>query len=193
MNWQKSEAPPYLPPSGTARLVRSALRNSHNAGTLSLFSALNCIFSGNNPNTKCLICDKSVYKRPIEIKRNQGRVFCGQVCYGISCRKEKPCTVCGTLILASANKKTCSRGCANKHRTGIQYKINSPRDKVKNHKSLKTRLLQQRGKICERCPYSTSEILEVHHTDRNRENNELKNLELLCPNCHSEEHHLKKS
>jgi len=28
----------------------------------------------------------------------------------------------------------------------------------------------------------------VHHKDRNRENNEIENLELLCPNCHSEDH-----
>ena len=145
-----------------------------------------------NPNTKCLICDKLVYKRPAEIKRNLGRVFCGQVCYGISCRKEKPCTVCGILILASANKKTCSRKCANIHRTGIKYKINSPRDKVKDQRSLKKRLLQQKGGVCERCSYGISKILEVHHTDRNKKNNILENLELLCPNCHSEEHHLKK-
>ena len=145
-----------------------------------------------NPNTKCLICNKSVYKRPAEIKRNRGRVFCGQSCYGISSRKEKPCTVCGTLILSSANKKTCSRGCANRHRAGIQYKINSPRDKVKNHRSLKTRLLQQRGGTCERCVYKVSRILEVHHVNRDRQDNDLKNLKLLCPNCHSEEHLLKK-
>ncbi len=146
-----------------------------------------------NPNTKCLICSKPVYKRPAEIERNGGRVFCGQVCYGISCRKEKPCTVCRTLILASANKKTCSRKCANIHRTGIKYKINRPRDKVKNIRSLKIRLLHQRGGTCEVCTYDISKILEVHHIDRNKENNELKNLKLLCPNCHSEEHHLKNS
>ena len=27
--------------------------------------------------------------------------------------------------------------------------------------------------------------LEVHHIDGNRKNNELNNLQLLCPNCHS--------
>ena len=26
---------------------------------------------------------------------------------------------------------------------------------------------------------------EIHHRDRNRENNRMSNLALLCPNCHS--------
>ena len=42
---------------------------------------------------------------------------------------------------------------------------------------------------CDRCGYSKKpEILGVHHKDRDRKNNELSNLEISCPNCHSEEH-----
>lgn len=115
------------------------------------------------------------------------------MCYGISCRKEKPCIICGKPILAGLNKKTCSRTCANKHRAGIKYKINRPRDKVVSYQRQKIRLLKQRGKICERCGYGKFEILQVHHRDRNRLNNNLENLELICPNCHFEEHYLEKS
>lgn len=147
-----------------------------------------------NPNTKCLICSKPIYKRPLEIQKNLGRLFCSSTCYGTSCRKEKPCIICGKLILASANKKTCSRGCANTHRAGIKYKLNEPRkDKVRSYRILKTRLSSVRGKICERCGYDKFEILHVHHKNRDRSNNELNNLELICPNCHYEEHHLEKS
>jgi len=71
--------------------------------------------------------------------------------------------------------------------------MNRPRDKVTFYRSLKIRLLQQRGKKCGRCNYNKYEILQVHHKDRNRSNNELENLELICPNCHLEEHYLKKS
>jgi len=113
-------------------------------------------------------------------------------CYGIGCRKEISCATCGKPILAGLNKKTCSRGCANKHRTGIKYKINRPRDKVKTQEALKIRLLNQRGKKCERCGYEEYRILEVHHKDRNRGNSDLNNLELICPNCHAKEHFLKK-
>ena len=146
-----------------------------------------------NPNIKCVICDKPIYRRPAEIEKNQGRVFCGLFCYGVNCRKEKPCTVCGKMIMAKFNKKTCGRICANVQRAGIKYHLGSPRDKVKSQQALKLRLLKTRGMKCEKCNYAKYEILQVHHKDRNRNHNELKNLELICPNCHCEEHFLEKS
>jgi len=146
-----------------------------------------------NPNTKCTICANPIYKRPQQIQLNKGRVFCGQECYGVSCRKETPCTICGKLILASLNKKTCSRGCSNTQRIGIKYNCRSLQYKVKSQQALKTRLLKNKGTNCERCGYNKLEILQVHHKNRDRTNNNLDNLELICPNCHYEEHYLEKS
>ena len=146
-----------------------------------------------NPNTQCTVCGNPIYRRPVQLNTSQGRAFCGQACYGISNRKEVPCVVCGTPILAGAHKKTCSRACANKNRIGIKYGLGSPRDKVKDQRSVKLRLIAERGKKCERCGFAKLEILHVHHKDRNRTHNELKNLELICPNCHAEEHYLEKS
>src|SRR3989338_1620840 len=146
-----------------------------------------------NPNTKCAVCDKPVYRRPSQIGRSKGHISCSSACYGRTCRKEKPCLVCGKLILAKFNKKTCSRGCANTHRAGIRYKMGSPHDKVKAQQSIKLQLLRIRGKNCERCGYNKFEILQVHHKNRDRNNNDLGNLELICPNCHYEEHLLEKS
>lgn len=65
-------------------------------------------------------------------------------------------------------------------------------DKVVSQKRLKVRLLVERGKNCEICHFSLYEILEVHHKDRDRSNNSLENLALLCPNCHATEHYVKK-
>lgn len=46
-----------------------------------------------------------------------------------------------------------------------------------------------RGYECENCGISTWQDetipLEVHHIDGNTTNNQLDNLMLLCPNCHS--------
>lgn len=95
--------------------------------------------------------------------------------------------------MSSKNAKTCSRACANKNRIGIKYKIGRPRDKVVTERAQKIRLIAQRGTKCERCGYSKLEILHVHHKDRDRDNNDLSNLELICPNCHYEEHYLEKS
>jgi hypothetical protein len=145
------------------------------------------------PNIKCIVCGTPIYRRPVEIKRAKGKAFCNVRCYGIFCRKENPCIVCKKPILAGLHKKTCSRGCANVHRTGIQYNINRPKDKVKSQQALKIRLLRARGRKCERCSYDTYQILEIHHKNRNRKDNSLDNLALICPNCHAEEHLLKKS
>ena len=146
-----------------------------------------------NPNTNCFVCKKEIYKRPSQIQAYKGKAFCSLVCYGISNRKEKPCLICGKLILAGLNKKTCSRTCANKSREGIKYKIGRPKDKAILFRNLKLVLLKERGMKCGRCTYSKYEILQVHHKDRNRNNNNLANLELICPNCHYEEHYFKKS
>ena len=144
-------------------------------------------------NTTCLVCKKPVYKRPSQIERNRGRVFCGMVCYGISCRKENPCVICKKPILGGLHKKSCSRACANAHRVTIKHKFNKPRDKVKTNRHLKLRLLKKRRGVCERCNYDIYEILQVHHKDRNHKNINLENLELICPNCHAKEHFLEKS
>lgn len=147
-----------------------------------------------NPNVTCYICQTPVYRRPGVLKLSNNKAYCSQVCYGKSCRQEVPCLVCKTPILSGANKKTCSRACANKNRTGIKYKQGSRRplkDKVTASRLLKKRIIDQRGAYCERCRYDVCQILQIHHRDRNRDNNELENLELLCPNCHASEHYLK--
>lgn len=143
-----------------------------------------------HPNTKCNICNNPIYRRPCEISKRKNRVYCSPKCYGVSCRKEEPCVECGTLILAGANKLTCSRACANKHRKGIKYNGSKLKDKVVYQKGIKERLLKSRGRCCEACKYDNFKILETHHIDRDRKNNEMKNLRLLCPNCHAEEHSL---
>ncbi len=99
---------------------------------------------------------------------------------------EKLCPNCNKVYTVPDNKKgrnqqTCSTGCYNTlFRTGI----NSP--------NYKTGISSYRAKIitdtstCNRCGFA--EVLEVHHKDRNRLNNSIDNLEILCPNCHAMEH-----
>jgi hypothetical protein len=44
-------------------------------------------------------------------------------------------------------------------------------------------------KVCERCGYDKHEAgIIVHHKDRNRDNNDISNLEVLCAICHAIEH-----
>lgn len=145
------------------------------------------------PNTSCFLCKKLIYRRPIEMKRSKGVAYCSSKCYGIACRKEIPCVICGKAIVTSKNAKTCSRACSNKHRAKIQYKIGRPKDKAFGTRNLKLQLFKLRGPKCERCGYATVEILHVHHKDRDRKNNTLDNLEIICPNCHYLEHYFESS
>ena len=142
-------------------------------------------------NAHCLVCKKLIYRRPVVLIQNKGKAFCGSACFGVWCRREHSCSVCGKAILAGLHKKTCSRICANKHRSGIVYGRGRPMDKTLSQRSIKLHLFELRGPKCERCGYSTQNILELHHRDRNRTNNVSENLEILCPNCHAQEHHSK--
>lgn len=146
-----------------------------------------------NPNTYCKICGKRVYKRPSQIILNRGNIFCSNICYGKFCRKEKPCAICGKMILSSLHRKTCSRTCSNKNRAGIKYGMRRPNDKVRAQEIIKKRLIEMRGMKCELCGYHKYEILHIHHKDRNRLNNSFDNLELVCPNCHYEKHYVEKT
>jgi 5-methylcytosine-specific restriction protein A len=78
-------------------------------------------------------------------------------------------------------RKYCSRACVNK----AAKEIWSPTFATVRKNMLKRKMLDQ----CERCGYKEhTEILGVHHKDRNPRNNALENLEVLCPMCHSLEH-----
>ena len=59
----------------------------------------------------------------------------------------------------------------------------------KNGKTTLKAIINLRGRKCENCgmvEWLGQPInLEIHHIDGNHNNNELENIQLLCPNCHS--------
>lgn len=67
----------------------------------------------------------------------------------------------------------------------------------KRGKSSLEPLIHLRGRKCENCgltEWMGKEInLEIHHIDGDRLNNDLSNLQLLCPNCHSNTFNWRKS
>jgi len=62
--------------------------------------------------------------------------------------------------------------------------------------NLKKHLIKKRGNICEICGNSMwlgkQLHLEIHHIDGDKTNNDINNLQLLCPNCHSQTHNWRK-
>lgn len=142
-----------------------------------------------NPNCCCKICNKEIYRRPAQIEK--GNIYCSQKCYGKSCTILVSCVICGIEYNKGLHKKTCSRACANKLRIGSKYIDRPLKNKAQTNKILKERLISLRGSSCERCSFPNTKILNVHHKIRRADggSNDIDNLELICPNCHAEEHY----
>ncbi len=48
------------------------------------------------------------------------------------------------------------------------------------------RMILEVNKTCQTC--GSKNRLEIHHKDKNRNNNDVNNLQLLCRSCHSKQH-----
>jgi len=113
--------------------------------------------------------------------------YCSPNCYHKAMSKKGKtqyhCLHCGIGFLGalSQNRKYCSKKCVGK----------SAKETFDPVFTTVRKAMLRRGLIlkCNQCGYDTEpKILGVHHKDRNRKNNDLSNLEVLCPNCHSLEH-----
>ena len=142
------------------------------------------------PNCQCVSCGTKIYRRPSQIIN--GGVYCSSRCTGISQQITKTCKICNEAYIGS--KATCSRSCANSARKGIKYTREGLFDKAYQGSVLKERVASMRGGVCERCKTNNYAILQIHHkVERHKGgSNDMSNLELLCPNCHTT-HHLGKS
>lgn len=146
----------------------------------------------------CKYCEQSFETRNSDINRGFGK-FCSIKC-GLKFRYKSnqipntTCAYCDKLFYRpSSHKKGRSKSglyfCCRTHKDLAQriggLSVIQPRHYGSGYKSWARREL---GNACVRCGYTEFPILEIHHIDRDRTNNKIENLELLCPNCHSIEH-----
>ena len=93
----------------------------------------------------------------------------------------------GIVYKGQRNKKGQHKG-PNKYKDSSNYTYNG--SVIPSHR-LKEKLIFDSVKpgCCEKCGarfwLGKRLPLELHHKDGNHHNNELSNLEILCPNCHS--------
>ena len=140
---------------------------------------------------KCKNCQKEFYKKPYYIKHNKN------ICCSIECKNEYAnrkikcnCATCGKevyRIQSQINKSktgnvfcdhSCSAKFSNKSRSG--FGVSTYRKKAFD--SLPNK--------CDMCGYDKiTDVLVVHHIDRDRNNSDISNLQILCPTCHIEEHY----
>jgi|SRR5712691_2303505 len=130
----------------------------------------------------CKTCNKQFY---VSILRKDTAKYCSRTCYYKAKYGsiEIVCPVCDKTFKRSPShtQKHCSPRCKNialrqqkaSHANGAVKKINK---------------MGLRERCCA-CGYSKyPQILEVHHIDHHRSNNDWSNLTLLCPNCHKINH-----
>lgn len=83
-------------------------------------------------------------------------------------------------------RKYCSSKCQQSYQREIKVNNNTA-----SSRTLKLYLIEKHGNSCMECgwnkvnPTTGNVPIELEHIDGNSENNNLDNLKLLCPNCHS--------
>ena len=133
-------------------------------------------------------------KRFNEAERKGSRHFCSQECKNAIKRngEERPCGYCGKMVYRTKSEleksksgevfcnKSCSTAFNNQFKSGENHVAYT-----NGVGSYRSKALRVQEHICSVCGWSEDErILEVHHIDEDRTNNDISNLIVLCPTCH---------
>lgn len=154
---------------------------------------------------KCKNCGKTFISRKKEKRR-----YCSQSCAATINNRDFPKKVKTTSIKLeykkdiktiienncpncgkTTRKKYCSNQCQREHQKQIIFQKIESGDTTLNHRQYRKYLIHKYGNKCMKCgwskvnPKSGRVPIQLEHKDGNPENNDLSNLELLCPNCHS--------
>jgi hypothetical protein len=151
---------------------------------------------------KCLNCQKDFNARSQDVNRGYGK-FCCQSCSSSYNRahevKPEPnveCAWCHIRFYKNKSKKKASK-------SGLYFCGRKCKDQAQSFGGIKEIQLPHVGNgircyrniafrnkdvKCERCGFDKEAAIIVHHRDRNRDNNHISNLEVLCANCHAIEH-----
>jgi 5-methylcytosine-specific restriction endonuclease McrA len=152
----------------------------------------------------CDFCQEPYEAQVRYLNRGQG-IYCSRLCSskGSPAKRRKNhepnliCTYCSKPFYRSASKQSSSRSglffCCREHKD-LAQKLDGVKEIHPSHYGVE--YARYRAKAfafypheCKNCGYNKyPEILEVNHIDCDRSNNDISNLEILCPTCHSEYH-----
>lgn len=147
---------------------------------------------------KCFECKTFFRKESKKVKYNRARDFknyCSRVC------QSKAKVVSITLKCATCNKDVrrtpsaikksksgrsfCDKHCATIY-NNTAYKSGKNNPNYTVGRNYREKALKHYPHKCVKCNYSRTEILQVDHIDSNRDNNDINNLQILCPTHHWE-------
>ena len=146
------------------------------------------------PILKCKICQDKFYAKPNWIIKGWGK-YCSRKCHYEDNRRGKfvNCFICSQEIYRSpkelrkskSKKYFCNKICQTIWRN---QEFRGPRHanwKGGEHIEYREIMLKNKIKqICKLCHCHDKRVLCVHHLDKNKKNNNIKNLMWLCYNCH---------
>lgn len=154
--------------------------------------------------TTCLYCNQSFNALAKEVKRGWGK-FCCHSCstnYYARIRAEKlvpncECANCGKSFYKQLSKLRnsksglffCCRECKDTAQKLGGIKEVTPAHYGNGTSRYRTIAMKVLPNRCNRCGYNSNMLaLIVHHIDKDRTNNNISNLEIICANCHMIEH-----
>lgn len=127
------------------------------------------------------------------IKQNKSKAF---ICRQLQCKQSTLNLYLDKMDINYAGNQSGIGMKPPNYKTAMDYIINSTyiKSSVLKEKLIKEGLKENK---CENCGISTwlgvEIVLELHHKNGNHYDNDLNNLEILCPNCHSIQESHKKS
>ena len=149
----------------------------------------------------CSLCGKKFLRKESHynrgIKQGRKKFFCSTSCASKAQIKriEVSCKICGKkfkvtpkrLKASKSGYLFCSYKCLNKgQRVESGLTDMFPAHYKEGHYTYREKALRTYPHKCEVCGFDEFKaILEVHHIDGNRKNNEIDNLIILCPNHHA--------
>ncbi len=140
----------------------------------------------------CSVCSTKYVRQKRQLnEHNTCSSRCTRIAKGTTV--ECICDHCGELFLRAKTKSIsksgklfCSRICKD---TAQTYMLEiQPVHYGSSETNYRDQALKVYKPICKICGYSNILALEVHHIDKNRSNNNITNLEVLCANCHTIKH-----
>ena len=142
-------------------------------------------------------CDycRDEYKKQKRFMGSTREHYCSTSCYNEDkVRIKVTCAHCGILFSKNPSKVNASSSglhfCCREHKDLAQSYIKEiqPNHYGTGSTNYRSKAFKIYGKICSVCGYANEHALEVHHIDKNRDNNDISNLKVLCANCHTLTH-----
>lgn len=143
----------------------------------------------------CDICETGYKKQKRLAVNSKYEHFCSRTC-GVKANIDNNyisivCANCGTTFSRLKSKLSnskhgihfCSRDCKDAGQSYIE--LIKPEHYGTGDSSYRQKALQALPNVCYCCGYNNTYALEVHHVDKDRTNNKLDNLLILCANCHT--------